>query len=207
MRAVTTDDIAWADLPDREEAGSPNVLGAVAIAAAVAHAHRDRAGSHRRPRERAHAVRDRSAAQRCPASPSTARPRAGPRRKVGVIPFTIDGVDHGLVAAVLGYEHGIGVRSGCFCAHPYIAHLLRLDRAEATAWVERARHGDKRGAPGMVRISFGCYNDRGDVDRRRATRSSGSSPATYAADYRADLDGSFHPAGYVEPLLFSLDRR
>ena len=44
--------------------------------------------------------------------------------KVGVVPFTIDGVDHGLVAAVLGYEHGIGVRSGCFCAQPYVAHLL-----------------------------------------------------------------------------------
>lgn len=30
VRAVTLDDVAWADLPDREEAGSPNVVGAVA---------------------------------------------------------------------------------------------------------------------------------------------------------------------------------
>ena len=88
----------------------------------------------------------------------------GPDAKVGVIPFTIAGIDHGLIAAVLGYEHGVGVRNGCFCAHPYIGHLLRIDRAESRAWVGRARSGDKRGAPGMVRISFGCYNDMRDVD-------------------------------------------
>jgi selenocysteine lyase/cysteine desulfurase len=35
VRAVTVDDVAWADLPDREEAGSPNVVGAVALAAAM----------------------------------------------------------------------------------------------------------------------------------------------------------------------------
>ena len=51
------------------------------------------------------------------------RPGAGVDR-VGVIPFNVEGVSHGLVAAVLGYEHGIGVRSGCFCAQPYVAHLL-----------------------------------------------------------------------------------
>jgi cysteine desulfurase/selenocysteine lyase len=31
-----------------------------------------------------------------------------------------------LVAAILGYEGGIGVRSGCFCAHPYVVHPLGL---------------------------------------------------------------------------------
>ena len=35
VRAVTTDAIVWADLPDREEAGSPNVVGAIAMAAAI----------------------------------------------------------------------------------------------------------------------------------------------------------------------------
>jgi cysteine desulfurase/selenocysteine lyase len=45
-------------------------------------------------------------------------------RKVGVIPFTVDGIDHGLVAAGLGYEHGVGVQHGCFCAQRYIHQLL-----------------------------------------------------------------------------------
>ncbi len=40
----------------------------------------------------------------------------GATAKLGVIPFTVEGIDHALIAAVLGYEHGVGVRSGCFCA-------------------------------------------------------------------------------------------
>ena len=130
----------------------------------------------------------------------------GPTTKVGVLPFTIAGIDHGLIAAVLGYEHGVGVRSGCFCAHPYIAHLLRISRFDSKVWVEQATHGDKRGGPGMVRISFGCYNTMHDVDI--VTRGLEQVVAgEFAADYRADVDGSFHPVGYVEPLLFSLDAR
>jgi selenocysteine lyase/cysteine desulfurase len=62
------------------------------------------------------------------------------------------------------------------------------------AWFERASQSDKRGLPGMVRISFGCYNDRGDVDR--AVHALERVVAgDYTANYRADLDGSFHPVG------------
>lgn len=53
--------------------------------------------------------------------------------RVGVIPFNLDGVPHALVAAILGYEGGIGVRNGCFCAHPYVVHLLGLDGAELSS--------------------------------------------------------------------------
>jgi len=205
VRAVTTDAIVWSDLPDREEAGSPNVVGAVALAAAtrtLTEIGLDRIADHERALTR-YAIDGLRGVPGLVLHGPTAT--SGPSAKVGVIPFTIVGVDHGLVAAVLGYEHGIGVRSGCFCAHPYIAHLLRLDRADSVAWLERARQGDKRGVPGMIRISFGCYNDRRDVDRVVHALERVAA-GDYAADYRADLDGSVHPAGYVEPLLFSLDR-
>lgn len=43
--------------------------------------------------------------------------------RLGVIPMLIKGMPHFLVSAILGYEFGIGVRSGCFYAHPYILHL------------------------------------------------------------------------------------
>ena len=204
MNAVTTDTVAWADLPDREEAGSPNVLGAIALAAAtraLTEIGLDHIAAHENeltryaigrlaevPGLRIHGPTD----------------TFGPTAKLGVIPFTIDTIDHTLIAAVLGYEHGVGVRSGCFCAHPYIAHLLDLDQAAALAWVERVRHGDKRGAPGMVRISFGCYNDTRDVDRTVAALTQ-IVAGDVAGDYRADVDGSFHPAGYIAPALYSLD--
>ena len=102
-----------------------------------------------------------------------------------MVPFTVDGVDHALVAAVLGYEHGIGVRSGCFCAQPYVAHLLDLEPDVRDTWQDRARVGDKRGAPGMVRASLGLANDGEDVDRlldavRRVV--AGDVLGTYVAD-------------------------
>ena len=56
----------------------------------------------------------------------------------------------------------------------------------------------------MVRISFGCYNDMCDVDRTLASLEQIIS-GDIAGDYRADTDGTFRPAGYIEPALYSLD--
>ena len=154
--AVTLAGVHWTGLPHREEAGTPNLLGAVAFAAAVSRLDElgwDRIVAHERtllrqtldglaaiPGVRVHGPRDADAT-------------------IGVVPFTVEGVDHGLVAAVLGYEHGIAVRSGCFCAHPYVAHLLGLDAAAAERWATRVGAGDRHDAPGMVRASLGFYND------------------------------------------------
>jgi selenocysteine lyase/cysteine desulfurase len=163
--AVTLDEVYWAGLPDRDEAGSPNVVGAVAMAVA-AHAlmevgmeqvaeHEDRlvAQALERLRE-VPGIRVYGEAE-----PSRSR------EKVGVIPFNLEGIPHALVAAVLGYEGGIGVRHGCFCAHPYVVHLLQLSEEEAATWRAQMARGDKSTMPGMVRASFGCYNTLDDIDR------------------------------------------
>ena len=51
VSAVTLDEVVWADLPDRGEAGSPNLLGAIAFAAAARRLPGGGAGRNRRPRE------------------------------------------------------------------------------------------------------------------------------------------------------------
>ena len=203
--AVTADDVAWAELPDREEAGSPNVVGAVALAAAMQtleHIGLERIAAHE-------AQLTRYAVDRLGRVPGlTIHGPTGAEEnvsRVGVIPFTIAGLPHGLVASILGHEHGIGVRSGCFCAQPYIFHLLRLTEDDGRRWIERARRGDVRDAPGMVRVSFGCYNDTVDVDRVV------DALERIAADdirgrYRYDHEGIYAPDGYTEPQLFSLGR-
>ena len=62
-----------------------------------------------------------------------ARSRAGrAASRLGVIPLQMDGIPHFLLAAILSYEFGIGVRNGCFCAHPYMLHLLGVDHAKLT---------------------------------------------------------------------------
>jgi cysteine desulfurase/selenocysteine lyase len=206
IRAVTVDDVVWADLPDREEAGSPNVVGAVALAAAIKVLRQiglDRIAAHESELARYAAARLAGVPGLRLQGPAEHEAPGIVGRKVGVIPFTIDGIDHGLVAAVLGYEHGIGVRHGCFCAQPYIHHLLGMRRVESTRWIDRARVDEHRGAPGMVRISLGAYNDMADVDR--AVRALEWLVAgEVQGRYRAGPEGSFVPDGYIEPLLFEL---
>ena len=53
---------------------------------------------------------------------------AGPaarHRHVGVVNFSLEGYDAGLVAAYLSAEHGIGLRDGRFCAHPLLQRLCQ----------------------------------------------------------------------------------
>ncbi|MFU8773894.1 MAG: aminotransferase class V-fold PLP-dependent enzyme [Anaerolineales bacterium] len=69
-----------------------------------------------------------------------------------------------LVAAVLGCEFGIGVRSGCFCAHPYLMHLLENSPQKAQQVRQNIISGDRTDMPGMVRASLGLYNTGEDID-------------------------------------------
>ncbi len=85
--------------------------------------------------------------------------------RVGVISFNLDNIHHSLVAAALAWEGGIAVRSGCFCAHPYVISLLNLSPHEVARVQRRIRAGDRSGRPGMVRISLAAYNNRRDIDR------------------------------------------
>ena len=67
--------------------------------------------------------------------------------RVGVATFNLDGYRHPLLAAVLSAEHAIGVRHGCFCAHPLIARLLDVPHAEARPPARaRSRAGGAAGA-------------------------------------------------------------
>jgi cysteine desulfurase / selenocysteine lyase len=192
--AVTLDDIAWAALPDREEAGTPNLFGAVAFAAATRTLEEigwDRIVSHESTLLW-HAMNGLASVPGVRIYGPTGA--AAIESKVGVVPFTVEGVDHGLVAAVLGFEHGISVRSGCFCAQPYIAHLLGIDNTETSRRIERVRGGDLRGSPGMVRVSLGLGNDLADVDRVvDAVRT--IVEGDVAGEYCCDRHGDWHPTG------------
>jgi selenocysteine lyase/cysteine desulfurase len=83
---------------------------------------------------------------------------------VGVIAFNLRGVPHALVAAILAYEAGIGVRNGCFCAQQYVMRLLKIAPSDQARRHREYLAGNRSQKPGMVRISLGAYNVRGDID-------------------------------------------
>jgi selenocysteine lyase/cysteine desulfurase len=163
IKVVTLDDVVWADPPDRYEAGSPNVVGAVALGAACEAL---RAYGLERLAARERALGERLAAGLA-AVPGLGLLRLWPEGscdRVGVATFTLDGFADGLVAAILSAEHGIGVRSGCFCAHPLMTHLLGISEEEAAAVRAEVAAGDSRRLPGAVRASIGLGTDEEDVD-------------------------------------------
>lgn len=121
VRRVRTSGTDWHDGPARHEAGSPNVIGAVALAAACeALAALDPAVVREHEGElRTRLVQGLEAIDRV----SVVSVWGDAVDPVGVVTFTVAGYDPGLVAAYLSAEHGIGVRDGRFCAHPLLGRL------------------------------------------------------------------------------------
>jgi selenocysteine lyase/cysteine desulfurase len=193
---VTVDDVYWAGPPDRDEAGSPNVVGAVALAQAILSLEEigmDALARHEAELT-AHALHRLSAIDGVEIYGMDDADRAAER--VGVIPFNLQGADHYKVATVLSFEGGIGVRNGCFCAHPYILRLLGVSGDEALRHQQDVLDGTKVGLPGLVRISFGCYNTIEEVDHTAEvlTRLAGGD---VEGEYEQDpVSGAYWPGGY-----------
>ena len=164
VKLVTLDDVIWADTPERHEAGSPNVVGAVALGAAC------RAlgalGME------AVAEHERTLADRLRRGLATVREleqlaiwHGDEVDRVGVASFALRGYRHPLLAAILSAEHAIGVRHGCFCAHPLIVRLLGIPDREVRRLGAEMRAGATPPLPGAVRASLGLGTTEADVDR------------------------------------------
>jgi selenocysteine lyase/cysteine desulfurase len=191
---VDLDEVIWTDPPDREEAGSPNVIGAVAFGAAMDEI--DRLGWDAVIEHEAALSTRLHAGLRSIDGVHVLGPEAG-TDTLSVATFTVDGMHHALVAARLSAEWGIGVRHGCFCAHPYLLRLLGIGPegvADARAAVQR---GDRREIPGAVRASCGLGTSGEDVDvlldaLREITTSRRTAPVDYLQDA---ITGDFWPEG------------
>lgn len=164
VEIVTLDDVVWAAPPDRDEAGSPNTIGAIALAAAIRQLEQIGmpAVAEHEASLTAHALEKLSKLPGIQIYGDTNPANAASR--LGVIPLQLSTMPHFLASAILGYEFGIGVRSGCFCAHPYILHLLGITPQESSAVRASMLAGDKSNMPGLIRASFGLYNTLAEVD-------------------------------------------
>ena len=200
---VTPAEVYWADLPDRDEACSPNVVGAVAMAVAA----RTLMDIGMDRIERHEAQLTRYALERLQSVPEIVmygetNPAAQDGDRVGVIPFNLGTTHHALVAAILGSEAGIGVRNGCFCAQSYVAQLLRLSPAEQDEKRREHLAGDRSRKPGMVRASLGAYNVCEEIDAL-AEMLERISRGDYHGDYCQVDSGDYRAAGADEQVTES----
>ncbi|GGX04776.1 aminotransferase class V-fold PLP-dependent enzyme [Streptomyces noursei] len=183
-------DVEWHTTAARHEAGSPNVIGAYAIASAC--------------RALTEAGFDGLVARE---QELIARVQAGladvpevrilslfgdDAPRVGVISFVVEGWNSSHFAAALSAEYGIGVRDGLFCAHPLVRTLLGSEPGDP------GECGAPEAAPGerslnAIRVSFGAGTPDEHVDRFvRAVRELVAEGARW--NYRVE-DGRCVPAG------------
>jgi selenocysteine lyase/cysteine desulfurase len=193
---VDLDEVIWTDPPEREEAGSPNVVGAVAFGQAMDALEDigwDAIGAH----EAALAARLHTGLRAIDGvhllGPAAA---SGGPETLAVATFTVDDMHHALVAARLSAEFGIGVRHGCFCAHPYLLRLLRVGPEDVAAARAAVQRGDRSAIPGAVRASCGIGTSSEDVDTLvdavRALAGGLEAPVPYEQD---PVTGDFWPLG------------
>ncbi len=151
-------DVRWHETAARHEAGSPNVIGAYAVASACK-ALTEAGFEALAAREDAlvHAVREGLAdvpEVRFLSLFGDDAPR------VGVLSFVVDGWNSSHFAAALSAEYGIGVRDGLFCAHPLVRRLLGGDTGGAGEC-----GAPEAGALNAIRVSFGAGTPEEHVAR------------------------------------------
>ena len=150
--------------PDREEAGTPNIVGGILLGTAIEILDRigmevvlaeDQKLTHTALLEMIKlddvVIYGETDTRTCP--------------RAGTISFNIKNMNHGLVAAILNDYYNIAVRNECFCAHPYVEKMLTLTHAAQIKDARKRNVVDWHAEPwmGMVRVSFGIYNSMDDV--------------------------------------------
>lgn len=158
IRIVTPNYVMWEDPPEKEEAGTPNLMGVIALVASIKTLKKIGMNNIENYETTIlkYAV---SKLKNIPDIELYCNPD-NCSAKVGIIPFNIKGIHHSIVAQILSAEAGIAVRNGCFCAQPYIQKLLSVSKDEIKSYIKN------NNAPrqGMVRLSFGLYNDCREID-------------------------------------------
>jgi cysteine desulfurase / selenocysteine lyase len=157
VKLVTHNYIKWEDPPEKEEGGTPNLFGIVALTSAIKTLKligMDRVCSG----ENFLTKYTLDMLNEIPGTRIYGNVKS--ENKVGIISFLIKDIPYNVIGRALAYEGGISVRTGCFCAQPYIQKLFNISDEEIKKIVK-----GKTLRPGLVRISLGLYNLPKEIDK------------------------------------------
>ena len=135
---VAIEGSSWNELPWKFEAGTPNMSGAIGLAAAIDYVNTIGLKAIAEHEHQLAAL----ATTGLQAMPGLRVVGTAPG-KAAVISFTLKGVHPHDIGTILDTE-GVAIRTGHHCAMPLMTSL---------------------GLPATARASFACYNDRADVER------------------------------------------
>jgi selenocysteine lyase/cysteine desulfurase len=149
-----------ARLDEREEGGTPAIMGD--LRAAAAFLVKEMLGPERV------VAHEQELARR-----ATARLTAHPRirllgnpdlPRLAILSFNIERLHHDLVSVLLDHLFGIQNRAGCSCAGPYGHRLLGIDRERSERYRAEIARGVVGIKPGWVRISLPFYASEEDIE-------------------------------------------
>ena len=186
--------------PDREEAGTPDILGAAQLGAVLNAL--QRAGMMAvHAAEQARLRQLLTGLTAIPGVRIYGDPDLDRTPRLGSVAFNLDGLEHGLVATVLNDYFNVAVRNGCFCAHPYVRELLKPELWTLDIDPDAADAARRlKSWQGMVRASLGLYSDDQDIAALLAgLRALQARPDDYRAHYAADSEGNFHHRTFAAP--------
>ena len=156
VKFVTTKDVVWEDPPTKEEAGTPNLMGVLALSTSIKIL-QDLGMKNIEEYERNLTSYAMKLLKKIPNL--IIYDDGDIANKVSIISFNMKGTHHEVLAGMLSKQGGIAVRTGCFCAQPYVQRLLGISDLE----MNRYREDESLSRPGLVRISFGIYNDYNEI--------------------------------------------
>ncbi len=137
IETVTFEKTTYAPAPTRFEAGTPHIVGAVGLAAAMDYVSAiglDTIDAHERHL---------AALARAELRKVNSLRLFGPEDSSGIVSFAMEGVHPHDIGTILD-EEGVAIRAGHHCAQPLM---------------------DTLGVPATARASFGVYSDESDVER------------------------------------------
>ena len=137
IRSVTFERTSYADIPQRFEAGTPNIAGVVGLESAIAYLSDvglDRIAAY----EHELLAYGTDALSRI----DGLRLTGTAQRKAGILSFVIDDIHPHDIGTILDRD-GVAIRAGHHCCQPLMARL---------------------GVPATARASLACYNTREDID-------------------------------------------
>ena len=155
-RLVTHQRVAWHQPPTKDEAGSPNIMGVVAMLEAIKTFNILGINKIDEYEKNLH----RYAFSKIKGIPGIILHNDARDDTISIIVFNIEDIYHQVLSEILSLEFGISVRNGFFCAHPYCERLLGYTSLDMDYFFN---HPQAR-LPGMVRASIGMYNTYEEID-------------------------------------------
>lgn len=156
VERVLDDEIIWLSTPEKNEAGSPNFFGAVALMQALKEM--NKIGLELIESNEKKLLKMLIDGMKNFERVILYGDNENIEDRLGIMVFNIDRLCYEMVGEYLASIRGIAVRQGGFCAHPYTRRLLGIKNDEIEEYIK------KNGMPGMVRVSLGAYNSEKEVN-------------------------------------------